>query len=234
MRSTTSYWRTIRRQHCECLGVSTGAVVGYGLEAVTGGSHAEKRRSARFPRSAHTDTQQVLYWIKHHGLAASSDARVDRRTSDLRSHLVPPVRLICRFSTSSNLLRYMTTFSNQQAFAELYYAQKLIKDVLGVTPLCWRPPYGDVDNRVRLIAQGLNMTTIVWSDDSVRFCSLGTFTVSTVLWVFAYDLTGGLERRCPRGQRHRRRRLGQLSSRNFKGRERHVRHPWSDCLDARA
>lgn len=62
--------------------------------------------------------------------------------------------------------QYMTSFSNEQAFAELYYSRKAIKDVLGVTPLCWRPPYGDVDNRIRYIAQQLNMSTIVWSDDS--------------------------------------------------------------------
>ena len=32
-----------------------------------------------------------------------------------------------------------------------------------------RPPYGDVDNRIRTIAAGLNLTTIVWSDDTVSF-----------------------------------------------------------------
>ncbi|WWC93160.1 uncharacterized protein L201_008128 [Kwoniella dendrophila CBS 6074] len=62
--------------------------------------------------------------------------------------------------------QYMTSFSNEEAFAELYYTRKAIKEVLGVTPTCWRPPFGDVDNRIRLIAQGLNMTNYVWSDDS--------------------------------------------------------------------
>lgn len=31
----------------------------------------------------------------------------------------------------------MTAFTNEEAFAELYYARKAIKEVLGVTPLCW-------------------------------------------------------------------------------------------------
>lgn len=62
--------------------------------------------------------------------------------------------------------QYMTAFSNQQAFAELYYTRQVIKDLLGVTPKCWRPPYGDVDNRIRTIANSLNLTTIVWSDDT--------------------------------------------------------------------
>ncbi|OXG18803.1 chitin deacetylase 2 [Cryptococcus neoformans Tu401-1] len=62
--------------------------------------------------------------------------------------------------------QYMTALSNEVVFAELYYTQKAIKAVLGVTPQCWRPPYGDVDNRVRMIAEGLNLTTIIWSDDT--------------------------------------------------------------------
>ncbi|KIR29893.1 chitin deacetylase 2 [Cryptococcus deuterogattii 99/473] len=62
--------------------------------------------------------------------------------------------------------QYMTALSNEVVFAELYYTQKAIKAVLGVTPLCWRPPYGDVDNRVRMIAAALNLSTIVWSDDT--------------------------------------------------------------------
>ncbi len=78
----------------------------------------------------------------------------------------------------------MTSFDNEQAFAELYYSRKAIKDVLGVTPQCWsvssargsyyavlnvlfrRPPYGDVDNRIRYIASALNLSTIVWGYDT--------------------------------------------------------------------
>lgn len=63
----------------------------------------------------------------------------------------------------------MTSFTNEEAFAELWYTRKIIKDILGVTPLCWRPPFGDVDDRIRLIAKGLNMTTNVWDHDTVRF-----------------------------------------------------------------
>ena len=62
--------------------------------------------------------------------------------------------------------QYMTSFSNDVAFAELYYTRQAIKDILGVTPKCWRPPFGDVDNRIRVIAQALNLTTITWNQDS--------------------------------------------------------------------
>lgn len=62
--------------------------------------------------------------------------------------------------------QYMTQLTDEEVFAELYYTGKAIKDVTGVTARCWRPPYGDVDDRVRAIAQGLGMATNVWSDDT--------------------------------------------------------------------
>lgn len=31
---------------------------------------------------------------------------------------------------------------------------------------CWRPPYGDVDDRVRYIASSLDMATIIWEHDT--------------------------------------------------------------------
>lgn len=62
--------------------------------------------------------------------------------------------------------QYMTQLTNEEVFAELYYTGKAIKDITGVTPRCWRPPYGDVDDRVRAIATGLGMSTNLWSGDT--------------------------------------------------------------------
>ncbi|TKY88448.1 hypothetical protein EX895_002800 [Sporisorium graminicola] len=62
--------------------------------------------------------------------------------------------------------RYMTSLTTSQAFAELWYTIKAIKYVMGVTPTCWRPPYGDVDDRIRGIAQGLGLRTIMWNVDT--------------------------------------------------------------------
>lgn len=61
---------------------------------------------------------------------------------------------------------YMSTLSNEQVFAELFYTMRIIKDVIGVTPRCWRPPFGDTDDRVRAIAHALGLRTIIWSDDT--------------------------------------------------------------------
>ncbi|GJJ09504.1 hypothetical protein Clacol_003727 [Clathrus columnatus] len=57
----------------------------------------------------------------------------------------------------------MTTLTNEQVIAELGWSKKIIKDTLGLTPIYWRPPYGDVDDRIRAIAAAMNLTTIIWT-----------------------------------------------------------------------
>ncbi|KAI8978123.1 hypothetical protein BDB01DRAFT_763903 [Pilobolus umbonatus] len=60
----------------------------------------------------------------------------------------------------------MTTLTNEEVVAQLYWTQKAIKETLGITPKCWRPPYGDVDDRVRAIAWQMGMRTYLWDQDS--------------------------------------------------------------------
>ncbi|KAF9208410.1 chitin deacetylase [Haplosporangium sp. Z 27] len=60
----------------------------------------------------------------------------------------------------------MTTLTNAEVVAEFYYSLRMIKEVLGITPKCWRPPYGDVDDRVRAIAWQMGMRTIMWDEDT--------------------------------------------------------------------
>ncbi|KIJ67375.1 carbohydrate esterase family 4 protein [Hydnomerulius pinastri MD-312] len=62
--------------------------------------------------------------------------------------------------------RYMTSLTNEEVFAEFYYTMQAIKLVVGVTPTCWRPPFGDVDDRVRAFAHALGLRTIIWQYDS--------------------------------------------------------------------
>ncbi|KAF9979109.1 chitin deacetylase [Actinomortierella ambigua] len=57
----------------------------------------------------------------------------------------------------------MTSLTNEQIVAELKWTEKAIFDVIGVTPLYWRPPFGDVDNRVRDIATQLGYKTTIWT-----------------------------------------------------------------------
>ncbi|KAI8393561.1 uncharacterized protein BYT42DRAFT_551456 [Radiomyces spectabilis] len=60
----------------------------------------------------------------------------------------------------------MTAQSNEVVVAELYWTLRAIKEVTGVTAKCWRPPYGDVDDRVRAIAWQMGMTTVTWDLDT--------------------------------------------------------------------
>ncbi|OBZ85069.1 Chitin deacetylase [Choanephora cucurbitarum] len=60
----------------------------------------------------------------------------------------------------------MTTKNNHEVVAELYWTLRAIKETLGVTPKCWRPPQGDVDDRVRAIAWQMGMRTVLWDEDT--------------------------------------------------------------------
>ncbi|CAO3692067.1 unnamed protein product [Rhizopus stolonifer] len=60
----------------------------------------------------------------------------------------------------------MTTKTNDEAVAEFYWTLKAIKETTGVTPKCWRPPQGDVDDRIRAIAWQMGMHTVLWDWDS--------------------------------------------------------------------
>ncbi|EIE86973.1 hypothetical protein G6F46_003648 [Rhizopus delemar] len=60
----------------------------------------------------------------------------------------------------------MTSLSNEAVVAELYWTLRAIKEVTGVTTKCWRPPYGDVDDRVRAIAWQMGLATVIWDEDT--------------------------------------------------------------------
>ncbi|GAA5972186.1 hypothetical protein JCM11641_002533 [Rhodosporidiobolus odoratus] len=59
----------------------------------------------------------------------------------------------------------MTTISNEEIVAELGWTREVIKTVTGVSPTTWRPPYGDIDDRVRYIALKLGMSAYQWTVD---------------------------------------------------------------------
>ena len=43
---------------------------------------------------------------------------------------------------------------------------QMMKLAEGVTPTCFRPPYGDTDDRIRAIVHALGLRTILWQSDS--------------------------------------------------------------------
>ncbi|GAA5843059.1 hypothetical protein JCM9279_001846 [Rhodotorula babjevae] len=57
----------------------------------------------------------------------------------------------------------LTTLTNEEIVAELGWTMKIIKDVTGVTPNTFRPPYGDIDDRVRYLALQMGLRPIIWT-----------------------------------------------------------------------
>jgi peptidoglycan/xylan/chitin deacetylase (PgdA/CDA1 family) len=58
---------------------------------------------------------------------------------------------------------YLTSMTNEQIIAELGWSRKIIKDVTGVTPTFMRPPFGDIDDRVRNISMAMNLIPVMWT-----------------------------------------------------------------------
>ncbi|CEP19317.1 hypothetical protein [Parasitella parasitica] len=61
---------------------------------------------------------------------------------------------------------YMTTLTNEEIVAELKWTELAIKEIIGVSPRLFRPPYGDIDNRVRDIGNALGFTSVIWDHDT--------------------------------------------------------------------
>ena len=59
-----------------------------------------------------------------------------------------------------------TTLTDEQIVAEIMWNALAIKQVIGVTPKFFRPPYGDIDDRVRAILKSLGLHIIMWDVDS--------------------------------------------------------------------
>jgi len=76
----------------------------------------------------------------------------------------------------------LTTLTTEQIIAELGWSKKAIKDVLGVTPNMMRPPFGDIDDRVRAISTAMGLTPVMWT----RLSPSATFDTDD------FDISGGL------------------------------------------
>lgn len=57
----------------------------------------------------------------------------------------------------------LTTLTNEEIVVELGWTREVIKAITGVSPNTMRPPYGDIDDRVRAICQQMDLTPIIWT-----------------------------------------------------------------------
>ncbi|ORZ00588.1 hypothetical protein BCR43DRAFT_485465 [Syncephalastrum racemosum] len=61
---------------------------------------------------------------------------------------------------------YMTTLTDEQLVAELKWNEQVIKEAIGVSPKYFRPPFGNIDNRVRDISKALGFIPVIWDHDT--------------------------------------------------------------------
>ncbi|KAG0370142.1 hypothetical protein BC939DRAFT_466749 [Gamsiella multidivaricata] len=61
---------------------------------------------------------------------------------------------------------YSTSLTNEQFVAEVKYTEMAIKELCGVTPTYFRPPYGDIDNRIRGLLTQMGYTSVIWDLDT--------------------------------------------------------------------
>ncbi|KAJ6456114.1 hypothetical protein C8R45DRAFT_1034948 [Mycena sanguinolenta] len=82
---------------------------------------------------------------------------------------------------------HLTTLTNAQIVAELGWTRKAIQAVLGVTPTIMRPPYGDIDDRVRMISLAMGMVPVIWTRTDTGY-SFDTFD-----WMVAGGSVAGVD-----------------------------------------
>ncbi|TPX38110.1 hypothetical protein SmJEL517_g00100 [Synchytrium microbalum] len=56
----------------------------------------------------------------------------------------------------------LTSLTNEQVVAEMMYTAAIIYNVTGISVRYFRPPYGDIDDRVRAIVNALGFRVIMW------------------------------------------------------------------------
>ncbi|PLW30920.1 hypothetical protein PCANC_20335 [Puccinia coronata f. sp. avenae] len=103
------------------------------------------------------------FWIggnvlKHWRLALVADRRGDHLAVHTWSH------------------SHLTSLTNQQILGELGWTMQIIADLTGKVPRFFRPPYGNIDNRVRAIAKHVfGLETVLWNFDTVDWALNQTY-----------------------------------------------------------
>ncbi|CAG8619558.1 289_t:CDS:2 [Ambispora gerdemannii] len=81
----------------------------------------------------------------------------------------------------------LTTQTTEQIIAEVKWTEKAIKEAGGITPRLMRPPFGDMDDRVRGIMKQLGYKIVIWDKDSRDWVSVSdpTFQLEWVAGNFS-------------------------------------------------
>jgi len=110
-------------------------------------------------------TQKLLNYLRPNNISATFFV-VGSRTIQFPNILIEEYMGGHEISVHTWSHHYLTTLTNEQIVAELGWTRKAIKDILGITPTTMRPPYGDIDDRVRAISLAMGMVPIIWTQTS--------------------------------------------------------------------
>ncbi|CAG8495567.1 4806_t:CDS:2, partial [Ambispora leptoticha] len=118
------------------------------------------------------NTLPVLDFLESHGLKSTFSVIGSRVVEypDILNRTYHAGHEIVVHTWSHTMLSTQTT---EEIIAEIKWTEKAIKQVIGVTPKYMRPPYGDIDDRVRNIMKQLNYTPLLWDSDTLDWTSVG-------------------------------------------------------------
>jgi peptidoglycan/xylan/chitin deacetylase (PgdA/CDA1 family) len=85
----------------------------------------------------------------------------------------------------------LTTLTNEQIVAEMKWTEKAVMDVTGLRMKYMRPPYGDINNRVRFVLKKLGYIPVDWTGDEfdTNDWQMPTMTEAQVIATFSKSLT---------------------------------------------
>ncbi|KAF9431857.1 chitin deacetylase [Entomortierella beljakovae] len=84
----------------------------------------------------------------------------------------------------------LTTLSNEQIVAEMKWTEKAVMDATGLRMKYMRPPYGDINNRVRFVLKKLGYIPVDWTGDEfdTNDWQMPTMSESQVISTFTKSL----------------------------------------------
>ena len=64
----------------------------------------------------------------------------------------------------------LSTLTNDEIVAEIVWTARIIKEVTGSVPTMMRPPFADIDTRVRAIVNAMGLKIVMWNRDTNDWC----------------------------------------------------------------
>ena len=75
--------------------------------------------------------------------------------------------------------KHMTQLSEQDIISDLQACNKKVEEITGVSPVLFRAPYGEYDDKVVATAKSIGMTTVQWDVDSLDWKDLSAQEITS-------------------------------------------------------